>query len=286
MSASNKNIDQNSTSTRFANFWAKGVSGPFMCWKFSNRSQEEAQKLADDRVLEIVEKFRKEGKPPKSYLYADQRLREPVISDLHNAVISRNSYGCLILNTADVMFVDIDFPEIETPGIFEKLIILIGLKKALKNDFETDIIKNVEQWTLQNIGWGWRVYRTFAGIRLLATNECFVPDSPSVQQIFKDLNADSRYSILCKIQKCFRARLTPKPWRCNLPVPGARWPWASDKEANAFDIWEAVYVKRSAEFATCRLIKLIGNTQVHSSILPIVELHDKLCRVDTVLPLA
>jgi hypothetical protein len=117
MKISMNNAEQHSTatftSTHFANFWAKGVEGDFSCWKFSDKSQKDAQKLADDRVLQIAERFRKEGRPPDSYTYADQRLREPVITEIPDGVISRNSYGCLVLNTSNVMFVDIDFPELK-----------------------------------------------------------------------------------------------------------------------------------------------------------------------------
>jgi predicted amidophosphoribosyltransferase len=51
-------INANAMSDRFARYWAKGVSGPFACWKFSNISQAQAQQLANERVLQIAEKFR------------------------------------------------------------------------------------------------------------------------------------------------------------------------------------------------------------------------------------
>jgi hypothetical protein len=282
------NAEQHSTatftSTHFANFWAKGVEGDFSCWKFSDKSQEDAQKLADDRVLQIAERFRKEGRPPDSYTYSDQRLREPVITEIPDGVISRNSYGCLVLNTSNVMFVDIDFPELKEPGILDRLKRLF--KSVPVRNFEAEITQNVEDWTNQNIGWGWRIYRTFAGMRLIATNDCFEPDSVQVQKIFKELGADPNYRILCKVQQCFRARLTPKPWRCDISPPSARWPWASEKEATNFKIWDVAYALKSKEFATCRFIKTIGNLQVHASVSQIVVLHDDLCRANIDLPLA
>ena len=272
------------TSSRFARYWALGVSGPFSCWKYSNQSQADAQKRANERVFEIHKKFRREGKPPDSYSYTDQMLREPIIKEVHNAVISRNSYGCLILNTTDVMFVDIDFPEVKALGIIERFKRLF--KDVPKRNFEAEIINHVEDWTSQHIGWGWRIYRTFAGVRLIATNDCFVPESTHVQDIFHGLGADPRYRVLCKVQKCFRARLTPKPWRCDVRRLEQRWPWTSEKEIKDFNSWDLDYQEEAKNFATCRLVKVMGNTTVHLAVLPIIELHDQLCRVGTNLPLA
>ena len=284
LAAASRIQSQNSMSNHFARFWAKGVSGPFSCWKFSNDSQEEAQQLANERVVQIVEKFRSVGKPPDNYEYCDQRLREPVIQEVHDAVVSRNAYGCLVLNTSNVMFVDIDFPVVKEPGFLEQLKNLF--KETPKRNFEEEIVNHIEDWTSQNSGWGWRIYRTFAGLRLIATQDCFIPESTNVQTIFQALGADTRYRVLCKVQKCFRARLTPKPWRCNSPIPKARWPWKSENEARDFDNWQVVYEHKAKDFATCRLIKTIGHTAVHAAVLPIIELHDQVCRVGTDLPLA
>ena len=198
----------NSMSARFARFWAKGVSGPFSCWKFSNTSQEEAQNLADERVAQIAEKYKKAKILPKKYLYSDQRLREPVIKETHNSVISQNAYGCLVLNTADVMFIDIDFPEEKSAGLLKSFF------KSPAKDVQAETLAHIASWTSQNPAWGWRIYRTFAGLRLLATNGVFTPDTPEVDAVFEALGADPLYRVLCRVQKCFRARLTPKPWRC------------------------------------------------------------------------
>ena len=49
------------------------------------------------------------------------------------------------------------------------------------------------------------------------------PIAPA-DQVFDTLGADPPYRRLCRTQKCFLARLTPKPWRCGVakpPVPVA-----------------------------------------------------------------
>ena len=273
-------VSSNAMASRFAKFWALGELGSFACWKFSNNSQEEAQQLANERVFQISEKFRKEKIPPQKYLYSDQRLREQVIEEVHNSVISRNAYGCLVLNTADIMFVDVDFPETKRSGVLKRFF------KGPEKDVQEETLAQIESWTAQNSGWGWRVYRTFAGFRLLATNGVFSPESAEVHAVFKGLGSDPLYQVLCKVQKCFRARLSPKPWRCNMNALRVRWPWASDKESNYFNMWQQKYDLQSRDFATCRLVKTIGNPIVHASVQPIIELHDRLTRVGTDLPLA
>ena len=269
----------NAMSSRFARFWAKGVAGPFSCWKFSNTSLEEAQSLANARIAQIAENYKRSKILPNKYLYSDRRLREPVIEEVHNSVISRNAYGCLVLNTADVMFVDIDFPE-EKPSGF------LSIFSSKSKDVQTEIIAQIEAWSEENPQWGWRVYRTFAGLRLLATNGLFAPDSLETEAVFEALGSDPLYRVLCKVQKCFRARLTPKPWRCDMQAPQVRWPWASDEDERNFSDWRKSYELEIKNYATCQLVKIIGNPNIHPSVKPIIGLHDKLSCVHTDLPLA
>jgi len=269
----------NAMSSRFARYWAKGVEGPFSCWKFSNVSQEIAQNLANERIAQIAENYRQSKIFPNKYLYSDKRLREPVIEEVHNSVISRNAYGCLVLNTADVMFVDIDFPEEKSSGSWP-------FSASKSRDIQTETINQIDAWSAKNPQWGWRVYRTFAGLRLLATNGLFAPDSLETEAVFEALGSDPLYRVLCKVQKCFRARLTPKPWRCDVQAPNVRWPWASDEDSRNFSDWQKVYEQKIKNYSTCQLVKIIGNPIVHSSVKPIIDLHDKLSFVNSDLPLA
>ncbi len=269
----------NTMSSRFARYWAKGVSGPFSCWKYSNTSLEDAQSLANARIAQIAEIYKQSKTLPNKYLYSDKRLREPVIEEVHNSVISRNAYGCLVLNTADVMFVDIDFPEEKSSGF-------LNIFSSKSKDVQAETIAQIEAWSEANPQWGWRVYRTFAGLRLLATNGLFAPDSIETEAVFEALGSDPLYRVLCKVQKCFRARLTPKPWRCDMQAPTVRWPWASEEDANNFSDWQKTYEAEIKSYATCQLVKIIGNPNIHSSVQPIIDLHDKLTNVHTDLPLA
>ncbi len=254
---------------RFAKFWAKGVSGSFQCWSHSNQSLDEAQRQADQRVAEIAARFKQFGEPPKKYIYSDRKLREPVIEALHQSVISRNAYGALVLNTAHAMFVDIDLPNPSSGGFLK------GLFGGSRSDPRQDILQRVQAWTERTPGWGWRVYDTAAGMRLLATHQVFEPDAEVVQNVFEELGADPLYRVLCRVQKCFRARLTPKPWRCDLAAPKVRWPWANPQEEVEFADWLSQYERHSAGCATTHWVTDLGATEVHPAVAPIVALHDE-----------
>jgi hypothetical protein len=100
----------------FPPFWAKGVSGDFACWRWSHHSLAEAQALAVQAAQKLAERFRAGDTLRRGYGYADRPFREPMLREIKNdagkvaAVVTRNSYGCLVLNTARVMFVDVDLP--------------------------------------------------------------------------------------------------------------------------------------------------------------------------------
>ena len=112
----------------FPPFWAKGASGDFICWRWSTNSVAEAQSFADEAARQLADRFAHGDFPPKhGGYYPNRPFREPVLQEIKNdagetaAVITRNSYGCHVLNTARVMFVDVDLPEPKSPGLFSRL---------------------------------------------------------------------------------------------------------------------------------------------------------------------
>jgi hypothetical protein len=114
----------------------------------------------------------------------------------------------------------------------------------------------------------------------------FDPADALSEKAFDALDSDPLYRQLCKSQKCYRARLTPKPWRCGIPQRPERWPWPDAKIESRFQQWQSRYAKASDAYATCALITVIGNREVHPDIQPIVNLHDEATRAGSKLPLA
>ena len=275
----------------FPQFWARGQSGDFFCWRWSSQSLAEAQSLASQAAQQLSDRFRAGDYPPKhGGYYPDRPFREQIMQEIKNglseaaAVVTRNSYGCLVLNTARAMFVDIDLPEPKPPGLFKRL---FGKPDPAPSDnSQSEAMTRIENWTRNHPAWGWRIYRTRAGLRLLATQGLVDADSDVAAGVFEALGADPLYRKLCKTQKCFRARLTPKPWRCGIRSKPERWPWLDAKAEKRFQKWEAQYLSYSTNWATCEFIRHIGNPDVHPDVQSILKLHDGPTRATSKLQLA
>ena len=275
----------------FPQFWAKGSSGNFNCWRWSHQSLAEAQALAQQAARQLADRFRSGSFPPKQgWYYPNHPFREQILQEIRgqanslSAVVTRNSCGCVVLNTARVMFVDIDLPEPRPPGLFQRL---FGRPNpAPPADQPAAALAKIELWTRNHPEWGWRIYRTRAGLRLLATQGLVEADSDVAAGVFEALGADPLYRKLCKTQKCFRARLTPKPWRCGIRSKPERWPWLDAKAEKKFEKWEARYQSDSINWSTCELLHRVGNLTVHPEVQLIVKLHDDATRVGSKLRLA
>jgi hypothetical protein len=273
----------------FPQFWARGQSGDFFAWRWSAKNMAEAQTLANQAAQQNAERFRADTLPCRyGGYYPNRPFREQILQEIKNpageiaAVVTRNSYGCQVLNTARVMFVDIDLPEPKSPGLFQRLF----CKPSPPSVTLESALAKIENWTHLHPDWGWRIYRTRAGLRLLATQALMDTGSPMVLDIFAALGADPLYRHLCVAQKCYRARLTPKPWRCGLRRKPDRWPFLDAKAETRFQKWDAQYRTNSASWATCQLIRQIGNATIHPEVQPIIKLHDSATRVGESLQLA
>ena len=150
--------------------------------------------------------------------------------------------------------------------------------------------RRVADFVAAHPGWGVRVYRTPAGLRLLATHRAFDPAEPEVTEFFQAVGADPMYVTMCRNQHCFRARLSAKPWRIGMqghlkPRPGV-WPVNPDHlpERTA---WLDAYDARASAYAACRFETTLGHKPVALSIASVVDLHDELAQATRAnLPLA
>lgn len=279
----------------FPQFWAYGKAGSFSAWRWSANSVAEAQDLAMKAAMALADRFRNgiEMHSHGGRYYPNHPLREQMLQEFRDlsgqltAVVTRNSYGCQVLNTAQVMFVDIDLPEPRPPrrGFLASLFGKAPTAPPPASDPSAALAK-VEAWTKANPGWGWRVYRTRAGLRLLAVQAPVAPESDAAKQVFEALGADPLYRILCQTQKCYRARLTPKPWRCGVFAKPRRWPWLTERDKTRFEKWEAQYRSFSGAWATCEFLQHIGNATVHPEVAKVIAFHDEATRVHSNLKLA
>ncbi len=262
----------------FPKYWGRGQAKGFAVWRWSDTSEGEAKVAAQAAAEKLAAQWEADNLPTDRYGYGNRPMREPVVREMRNAAgeltnaITRNSYGCHVLNSAQALFVDIDFPYVKPKGLFGSL---FG-KKAEPEDPAKGPMAKAAAWVEGHRGWNWRAYRTRAGLRLLATHALFDPADPVCEQVFAAMGADPLYRKLCHTQKCFRARLTPKPWRCGIGHPPVRWPFASGGE-QAFGNWDAKYQAACRAKATCRLLDA-GSGALHDELREMVELHDEMTR--------
>ena len=156
----------------------------------------------------------------------------------------------------------------------------------VSGDPQSEAIARVDSWTNKNSEWGWRVYRTRAGLRLLATHALIEANSEVARSVFEALGADPLYQKLCLAQNCYRARLSPKPWRCGVHSKPEQWPWLDTKRERAFQAWDEEYRNRAEDWATCEFLQQIGNAHINPEVATILQLHDGPTRSDSKLPLA
>lgn len=278
----------------FPRYWAQARLGNFSSWRWSDTSVEEARALANQAVRKVSERFQVEGQAMDRYGYGDRALREPVLQEIRGAegdlaaVVTRNSYGCRVLNTAGALFADVDLADEDAapPSVGGLLGSLFGAKSPKRSDPADQAIGRAEEWARSQPGWNWRIYRTSAGLRLLATHRLFDPEDPFCQAVFDAVGADPLYRRLCGAQKCFRARLTPKPWRCGAGNPPASWPFVDGRAEQAFQEWNRRYEAASNGRATCQFVREVGSGQTDGTIQPLIAIHDRETRSASGMALA
>ena len=131
-----------------------------------------------------------------------------------------------------------------------------------------------------------RLYRTAAGLRVLAQDREFDPTSEETHGLMRRTDTDPAFARLCKKQESFRARLTPKPWRCGCANPPGEHPRPDDAARARFKAWCDRYARAAEGYATCQYLETVGERPVHPQLAPLIELHDRASRCAESLPLA
>ncbi len=288
----------------FPAYWARATAKEqsdergevrFSCWRSSDESVEDARSQAAIAAQRTARKFAEHGTIDR-YGYGDVPLREERIDSWDDAdgtpvaIITRNAYGCLVLNTARAMFIDLDFaaPSPSSSGGFVAFVrrLFGGAVEPVVDTREADLLSQFERFVNQHPDWSVRLYRTCNGFRALVTHTTFDPSQPTTLELLKAAGADPLYIKLCRAQQCFRARLTPKPWRCGYSSTPPRWPFESPQQQAEFDQWLASYTQEQSQYATCRYIKSLGAQTVHADIASVIDVHDRFTRANESFELA
>lgn len=294
---------------------------------WSDLSQEEAQRSADARAEAALRRVlageKLQRREPKVAYNggAGVPVREEILARHGETVVTRNTYGAHCLNSPDVLFVDIDYADnapIAWRAAMGLLWLLLGIAAwrqfsglalflallaasvtytlliALGNPWQrrrsvAAAEARVRRFAAERPTWGLRLYRTPAGLRVMATHAVFRPDAAETMACFNALGADARYAALCRNQQCFRARLTGKPWRMGVnappgPRPGV-WPVPAEQLPQR-ESWTRNYDAAASGYAACTFLYALGNSRVAAAVAPVLELHDRACRAHEPLPLA
>jgi hypothetical protein len=253
-------------------------------------------------------------------------IREEILGRDGSVVVTRNSYGARCLNVPDVLFADVDFAPRSTwkaglvvlavlalasvgagvaqgSWLFGGLLLsvslvafspiagfMLRLQQKQRGGPEAMALQRIERFLAANRSWNLRAYRTPAGLRLLATHRTFDPVDPEVLCFFEAVGADPVYARMCLNQRCFRARLTAKPWRIGIeghlrPRPGV-WP-VDPARLPERGAWVDAYEAKAAAFAACRYVTTVGSGVTDPAVEPVIALHDDLSRANVQgLPIA
>ncbi len=131
------------------------------------------------------------------------------------------------------------------------------------------------------------VYETPAGLRVLALHATYDPTGKPARELFIVVGCDRAYARMCELQACFRARVSPKPWRIGVPniVTRSVWPVPADRVA-ARAQWIVGYETAARGHAACRFVEEIGSGKVHPRCAAVQRMHDEACRARSGLPIA
>lgn len=158
-----------------------------------------------------------------------------------------------------------------------------------RQQWDAHALARIRAFAEDHRDWHLRVYRTPAGFRLLAMHRTFDPRDSEVAGMFDALGVDPTYARMCFNQHCFRARISPKPWRIGLQRLHA--PYAAAWRAEHVDLrerreWIRRYDAAASRFASCRFVETLGQGGEASEAIAVREVHDLFCRADQALPLA
>ena len=259
-----------------------GKDHVFAAYGWSFHSQAGAREDATTRARRMFDRVILNRTESSSYDYLDRPLREEIVQPLNRgdtqvAVITRNRYGCLVLNSSRVCFVDVDYPPVRSKGLIDGLALFFSKRRRQERAeaLRQATLERVKRWAQDHPRRSFRLYRTAAGLRLLFTDQLYEPTSQEVVGLLKDLGSDPLYQRLTAKQECFRARLTPKPWRCGCKKPPSLYPWDTPAQERDYRRWQGEYESKARAHATCEFLQSFGRPVADEQIALVLSTHDE-----------
>jgi hypothetical protein len=307
-------------------------------WGWSSESQAVALRHAEERARDALGRILGGEKLPRiearvSYGGADgQPIREELLEEREEGVITRNAYGARCMNVSDVLFADVDFDDgiqgscglvlfttlcVTTAGLIyainlslrstPKTLAIVGAAFVLGLIASIPVIavfSTLRTWILgspweqlrkrlrafadRNPDWHLRLYKSPAGARILALHRTFDPQEDAVRAFFEEMRVDFLYRFMCEHQRCFRARVSPKPWRIGMNRHiQPRGVWHPDHAQNPErQRWLRDYEALAPKYASCSYVESFGSDRVDPKAAAVLAWHDELSQANSGKPIA
>jgi hypothetical protein len=230
----------------------------------SNESKADASELAKMRAKNIETKIA--GKSAHEEYEVSIKEHVADIMDEKN-IVTVNRYGAEVLNTSQYTILDLDEFPVDFLDFF-KPIRKLPKKERIVAKFHQRIAKHPE------LGTDFRIYETAKGIRIIGKNYVD-PVGKRFFSIMKPFCVDWIYQIMSIKQACYRARLTPKPFRIHMKPIRIKSPL--DCETEAYLQWVKEYNYKSTSFSVVKLLETIGSDFSRD---PVIKRHDEKCRMN------
>lgn len=254
---------------KYYKFWVKesvkiniGDSAEFVSiLSGSNESIEDARLDVAKQSRFVEQKINGEA-PADDYEVPIKEYVEQVIDDDNIITICR--YGAKILNTCQYTVLDLDDYPVDFFDMFRS-VRKLPKKERIVAKFLQRLARHPE------LGTDFRIYETTKGVRVIG-RKYIEPSGKGYAALMRDLRVDWLYIVLSQKQNCYRARVTPKPFRLKMKTIKIKSPL--DCETQEYLDWSQEYATASARSSVVKLIQSVGSDFSRE---PVIRLHDTLC---------
>ncbi|MET1257202.1 hypothetical protein [Aliikangiella maris] len=228
----------------------------------SNVSEQDAFEQAIKRC-EQVERRIQTKEPLSEY---DIPIKEQVDTIIDSAnIVTICRYGAKIINTEQYTILDLDDYPLNFFDWFN------GMRKlSRKERIVAKFLQQIKKYP--ELGEDFRIYETTKGVRVIG-KKYLAPEGKHYQHIMRKLNVDWLYITLSQKQQCYRARITPKPYRMRFRTIKIKSP--VDCQTESYQQWAKEYAKASERYAVVKFVKSIG---LDFSTEPVIKFHDEACK--------
>jgi len=205
-------------------------------------------------------------------------IREEILRIIDDHLsITRNRYGASILNTENMMILDIDKPRMIIGDLFKRKNAQLAKVRIFNTVRKLAATPKYKEYSF-------RLYETYQGSRVIVLGKDFDPRDRETKRMMDEFNCDPLYTFLCIRQGCYRARLTPKPYRMKMRGYKVKFPREGDD--SEFQQWLSQYELNSRNFNDFNAGRFIEQIGMNHCLSDVIRLHDEMTGINFRQPLA